>query len=203
MQDTIKNVIKTYVFYSLITLSIILIVENIIFPLKFSYSICYLIGLIISLVCFLITSLSVNRVTSFPEGRVKFITIGAYFIRLFIYALSLYFVFKYINEYGVFTCFFGFLSIRICIYLKFTIFESFEDKRRSVDKLKIDNSIKAKLKVHGIYKTSELVLYDKERLNFLNEYEIDKIINALKEYGLFIKGELEVIKEDDDSNNTE
>lgn len=200
MIETDKKVLKTLLFYSLIVATITFIVELIVKSKAFIYTISFIIGAIVSFLCFMITSYSVNVATN-KEKRGSAVLIFSYIIRLAIYAGVLYLVFKFISKYSIYPCFFGFLSIRISILIYYSIVEKVKDNKRTVDKLKIDKYIINELKNHNIIKVNDLIVFNKEDLlKFLSEDEVKKISISLREYGLFLKGELEVIKEDDDSS---
>ncbi len=110
-------------------------------------------------------------------------------------------VYLYIYEYAIFTCFLGFFAIRIAIHVRYNIVEPYLDKNNSIDKLNVNDEIKIKLKEHNINKFIDLTNSHKnELLEFLSLNEYKKLHNALLEYELFVKGELEVIKEDENSN---
>ena len=200
MIETDKKVLKTLLFYSIVVSIIIFIIELIIKNKLFTYTICYIIGTIISFTCFIITSVSVNLAIS-KERKGSVVLVFSYIIRLIIYGASLYLVYKFISKYAIYTCFFGFLSIRISIFIYYSIIEKKMDNNRKVDKLKINKTIINELKNHNIIKVNDLINLKKEELmDYLSEEEIKEISVSLKEYGLFFKGELEVIKEDDDSS---
>ena len=197
---TDKKVLKCLLFYGIIVSLIILIIELIVHLGIFNYTISFLIGIITSFLCFMIMSFTVSKLTENPESKIKFYVFSSYLIRLIIYGCVMYLVYISPLGYGVFTCFFGFLSIRICILLVYNIFEKYQDNKRLIDSLKINDEIKKKLKNHQISYVKELCEKSREDLSeYLNEEEINIIISALKEYELFIKGELEVIKDDDGS----
>ena len=195
---TDKKVLKCLLFYGLIVSIIIFIVELIIHSFYFKYSISFVIGIFTSFICFMINSFTVTKVTENPESKIKFYVISSYLLRLIIYGVVLYLVYISPLKYGIFTCFFGFLSIRICILIVYNILEKYQDKTRKIDVLKLDKDIIIKLKNNQINYTKELCEKSRNDLNkYFDDEEINKIIEALKEYELFIKGELEVINDDD------
>ena len=58
-----------------------------------------------------------------------------------------------------------------------------------------------KLKLNGITKVKQLVLMNRNDLNsYLSIDEIEVLSLSLRKYGLFLKGELEVIEDDDDKS---
>ncbi len=195
---TDKKVLKCLLFYGLIVSIIIFVVELIIHSFYFKYSISFVIGIFTSFICFMINSFTVTKVTENPESKIKFYVISSYLLRLIIYGVVLYLVYISPLKYGIFTCFFGFLSIRICILIVYNILEKYQDKTRKIDVLKLDKDIIIKLKNNQINYTKELCEKSRNDLNkYFDDEEINKIIEALKEYELFIKGELEVINDDD------
>ena len=197
---TDKKVLKCLLFYGLIVSLIIFILELIIHLGIFNYTISFIIGIITSFICFMIMSFTVTKLTDNPESKIKFYVFSSYSLRLIIYGVVMYLVYISPLKYGVFTCFFGFLSIRICILIVYNIIEKINDNKRKIDNLNIDVYIKDQLKNHNIIYVKELCEKSRNDLSeYLNEEEINKIIEALKEHELFIKGELEVIKDDDGS----
>ncbi len=197
---TDKKVLKCLLFYGLIVSLIIFILELIIHLGIFNYTISFIIGIITSFICFMIMSFTVTKLTDNPESKIKFYVFSSYLLRLIIYGVVMYLVYISPLKYGVFTCFFGFLSIRICILIVYNIIEKINDNKRKIDNLNIDVYIKDQLKKHNILYVKDLCEKSRKDLSeYLNEEEINKIIEALKEYELFIKGELEVIKDDDGS----
>ena len=200
MIETDKKVLKTLLFYCLSITILVFLIELILKNTTFIYTISFVIGASISFVCFMITSYSVNVAIS-KEKKGSMVLVFSYIIRLSLYAGILYLVYRFISKYSIYPCFFGFLSIRISILIYYSIVEKIQDNNRTVDKLKIDKYIINELKNHKILKVNDLIeLNSEELLKFLNEEEVKKISISLREYGLFLKGELEVIKEDDDSS---
>ena len=200
MIETDKKVLKTLLFYfSFLTVAGI-IVEIIIKNTLFNYTISYVIGTITSLISFLITSFSVNLAIK-KEKKGSLVLVFSYIFRLIIYGAILYLIYRLFPKYSIFTCFFGFLSIRISILINYSIVEKIKDNKRSIDELKINDTIKKILKDNNILKVKDLINIERiTLLEILSEEEIKEISKSLKEYELFLKGELEVIKEDDDSS---
>lgn len=199
-----KRVYKTYFFVSLIIFVFIFLLELLFKHYSFKYALGYLIGAITSALCFLLSIRAVDRMDPYRKGKSKSIILGTYFIKLIIYAFVLVSVHLYIKEWAIFTCFFGFLSIRISIHIWFNIIEPVLDKKRSIEKLNLNLEIKSKLKSNNIYTFLDLRNSQKVfLLSFLDEFEYIQLHNALREYGLFVKGELEVIKEDETSDDSD
>ena len=89
---------------------------------------------------------------------------------------------------------------KIIIYYLYTIKDSRDDKKRLVDALNISNELKQKLKYNDFFKVSDLTEVNRERLlEFLSNQEVEDIIKSLKEFELFIKGELEAIIDNDET----
>ena len=201
MISTEKKVYKTYLLIVPIILLIIFLFELIFKSFKFIYSLTYLIGAITSALCFYLSIKSVDSIDPFNKRRSKTKVIGLYFVKLIIYGFVAVLVYLYIYEYAIFTCFLGFFAIRIAIHVRYNIVEPYLDKNNSIDKLNLNDEIKIKLKEHKINKFIDLTNSHKnELLEFLSLNEYKKLHNALLEYELFVKGELEVIKEDENSN---
>ena len=81
-----------------------------------------------------------------------------------------------------------------------TIKDSRDDKKRLVDALNISDELKQKLKYNDFFKVSDLTEVNRERLlEFLSNQEVEDIIKSLKEFELFIKGELEAIIDNDET----
>ena len=69
-----------------------------------------------------------------------------------------------------------------------------------MDALNISNELKQKLKYNDFFKVSDLTEVNRERLlEFLSNQEVEDIIKSLKEFELFIKGELEAIIDNDET----
>ena len=197
---TDKKVLKVLLFYAISITIISFIIELLFKNYLFNYTISLIIGILVSMFNFFLLGITVNKVTN-NNSKVQFWVISSYILRLLICALCMYLIFISSFHYGIFTCFFGFLSIRISIFINYNILEKIKDEKRTIDELKINNNIKQELKNNQILTTKQLCAYSREELmKFLSEDDINDIILALKEYELFIKGELEVIKDNDDSD---
>ena len=89
---------------------------------------------------------------------------------------------------------------KIMIYYLYTIKDSRDDKKRLVDALKIPKDIKQKLKYNDFFKVNDITEVNREKLlEFLTDEEVNIVIKSLKEFELFIKGELEAIIDNDDN----
>ncbi len=194
---TKKIIIISSIFGVICTL-ICLCVELILKNYHFNYTISYIIGNLISTLCFLITSLAINKVTTSYE-KIKLILVGTNILKLLICGTILTLVLLSPLEYGIFTCFFGLLSVKISIYITYKVIEPIADKRRTIDHLKISNELKNKIKANNIFKVNDLITYSRKELMFLEDSEFELLKNVLKEYELNFKGEVEVIGYDDES----
>ena len=88
------------------------------------------------------------------------------------------------NLHKQFTCFFGFLSIRICILIVYNIIEKINDNKRRIDNLNIDVYIKDQLKKHNILYVKDLCEKSRNDLNeYLNEEEIALIAHSENFFG--------------------
>lgn len=167
---------------------------------NFTYTIAFIIGLLIGLFNLFLTDKSLNRLEFVSKPKIYYS--GSYVVRFIIYGLTLWFTVSFIGKFEVFTCAFGMLFNKIMIYYIYLVRVPKEDNVRLVDELEVDKTIIIKLKENGFYKVKDITEVDRERLlTFLEETEVEKVINILKNYELFIKGELEVIIENDDATN--
>ncbi len=200
--NDVKQIKKIFFIYLIIAFIIIFILENLI-QMKFSYrwSCSFLLGGIANIICFLITEKAVNQIGIKDEKRIRIFFISVNILKLCIYALILLIVGFLILKYGVFLAAFGMISIKIIISFKYLIIERIKDNIRLIDDLDIDKSMQNKLKLNGITKVKQLVLMNRNDLNsYLSIDEIEVLSLSLRKYGLFLKGELEVIEDDDDKS---
>lgn len=201
MISTEKKVYKTFLIISPIILLIVFLFELIFESFTFIYTISYLIGSITSAFCFYLSIKSVNAVDPYDKKGTKTRVIGLYFLKLIVYGVVAILVYLYIYKHTIFTCFLGFLSIRIAIYIRYNLIEPYLNKHSKIEKLNVSDEIKLKLKQHKINKFIDLTNSHKnDLLLFLTKLEYKKLKKALFEYELFVKGELEVIREDENSN---
>ena len=201
MISTEKKVYKSFLIISPIILFIVFLFELIFKSFNFIYTLSYLIGSIISAFCFFLSIKSVDAIDPFNKRKSKTKVIGLYFLKLFIYAVVGVLVYLYIYKHCIFTCFLGFLTIRLAISLRYLVIEPYLEKHNSIENLNISNEVKFKLKEHNINKFIDLKnSHKKDLLEFLSINEYKKLHNAMLENELFVKGELEVIKEDENSD---
>ena len=90
------------------------------------------------------------------------------------------------------------MLLKKIIYLLNLVIIPKEDKIRSVDKLDLPKSIIEKLKYNDFIKVIDITEVNREKLlTFLTPKEVELVIKSLKEFELFIKGELEAIIDDE------
>lgn len=202
MISTEKKVYKTFLIISPIILLIVFLFELIFKSFTFIYTLSYFIGCLTSALCFFLSVKAVDGIDPTNKKKSKNFVVGMYFVKLIIYATVGVLVYLYIYKHTIFTCFLGFLTIRMAVYLRYNLIDPYLDKHRSVDMLNVSDEIKQKLKHHNINKFIDLTnSHKQDLLKFLTSYEYMKLHNALIEYELFVKGELEVIEEDENSND--
>ncbi len=197
----IKRINKYSIILGLIVSLVILLIESII-QLRFSYcfSLTFIIGLFTGLLVLFISDLSLEKIEYGYVSKPKIFFGGFAIFKMLIYGVVLYFSTLYFGLYTAFTCAFGFLFNKLIIKLLFLVIDPKKDKKRLVDKLNLSKEIIEKLKYNDFFTVIEITEVNRERLRqFLNEKEIELVIKSLKEYELFIKGELEAIIDDDEN----
>ncbi len=199
--STEKKVYKTFLIISPIIFLIVFLFELILKSFKFIYTISYLIGALTSALCFYLSIKSVNSVDPYDKKGTKTRVIGFYFLKLILYGVVAILVYLYIYKHTIFTCFLGFFTIRIAIHIRYNLIDPYLNKHSKIEKLNVSDEIKLKLKQHNINKFIDLTNSHKnDLLFFLTKLEYKKLNKALFEYELFVKGELEVIRENENSN---
>lgn len=196
-----KRINKSTIIFGSIVSLIILLVESLV-QLKFSFifTIAYVLGLFTGLLNLMFSDLGLSRLEFSQVSKPKVFYTLLHILKFIIYGIVLYSVAYFLGYLTTFTCAFGMLFHKIIIYYLFLRKDKMDDKNRLIEKLKISDEIKQKLKENNYYKTSDLTETNRETLlKFLTNIEIDQIIKSLKEYELFIKGELEAIIEDDEN----
>ena len=195
--STEKKVYKILIYYGIVVSIIIALIELILKNYYFNYTISFIIGVLTSALCFLISIRAVDK-ASINYEKTRSYYISSNFFKLMIYGIVMYLVYFSFLKNGVYTCFFGFLSVKICIYIRYKIIERYQDKRRTIDELSISDNIKNKLKANNIFKTKEICLLTRKELkSILEEKEIIDLLYAMKEHELYLIDELEVIEDDD------
>lgn len=196
----LKRISKVTIICALGCGLITLIIESVI-QKQFSYyfSLALLIGVATGLFNLFLTDHAIEKVQYNLVKNPKAYFPSINLIKLLIYAACFVFVAKFLNPYAVFTCFFGVMLNKIVIYILYLLVDKIKDKKRTVDALPIKQDIKDKLKANGFEMVSQITEVNREKLQeFLTVQETNEVIRALKEFELFIKGELEAIIEDDD-----
>lgn len=196
----VKRINKVTIISAIIFSVIILLIESLISKhFSYCFTIAFIIGVITGLFNLFLTDHTIEKVqyNIVKNPRAYFPSINL--IKLLIYAAAFVIVAYYLNPYAVFTCFFGVMLNKIVIYILYLAVDKMKDKKRTVDDLPIKEVIKEKLKHNGFTMVSQITEVNREKLQeFLTVQETNEVITTLKEYELFIKGELEAIKEDDD-----
>lgn len=195
-----KRIIQNSYFYGIIVFLIAIIIESLTL-LKFSilYAVSFLIGLCVGIVIFMFNDFTINKLINSEISRPRVYFSFTHIFKMIIYGVFMFLVAKFIGVYKVFTCAFGMLFHKIIIYFTELIKEPYKDKKRLVKELNINKDIETKLINNGFNKVMDITLVTREDLHkFLSEKEAQIVINKLKEYELFIKGELEAIIENDE-----
>ena len=196
-----KRINKYTIHYGIVVCILCLIIESLI-QLKFSFkfSTAYIIGLFTGLLNLLITDYGLSKIEFNMISRPKIYFTFSHITKFIIYGLVMFSCAYLLGYFTAFTCAFGMLFHKLIIYYLYTIKDSRDDKKRLVDTLNISNELKQKLKYNDFFKVSDLTEVNRERLlEFLSNQEVENIIKSLKEYELFIKGELEAIIDNDET----
>ncbi len=198
----LKRINKATILCGLVIAGIILLVESLINNgFHYQFALAFFLGLGTGLLNLFISDKAIEKVQYSLVRNPKAYFPAINILKLLIYGLVLAFTAVFIAEYAVFTCFFGIMLNKIVIYLLYLIVDKIEDNKRTVDDLHINEQIKQKLKDNGFVKVLDITNVNRERLmQFLTLNETNIVIRSLKEYELFIKGELEAIIEDDDTH---
>ena len=155
--------------------------------------------------CYLyLPAITNNRYNKFIEEISKEYNFKGFVIsnlsKFLIYGVVMFLVALFFGEMKVFTCAFGILFHKIIIYYLYLVKDKMDDNKRTVNDLDISNEIRMKLNQNGFHKVNLITEVNRERLmEFLTLEETLKVIESLKKYELFIKGELEAILEDDET----
>lgn len=197
----LKRISKVTVIVSLIIGLIVLIIESLVSKgFSYKFTVGLLIGVVTGLLNLFITDHAIEKVQYNMVKNPKAYFPSINILKLLIYALSFIIVAKFIEPFAVFTCFLGIMLNKIVIYILYLVVDKIKDKKRTIDTLPIKDGIKEKLKENGFAKVLQITEVNRERLQeFLTVEETNEVIRSLKEYELFIKGELEAILEDDDT----
>ncbi len=196
-----KRINKYSIHYGIVVCILCLIIESLI-QLKFSlrYSLSFIIGLFTGLLNLMITDFGLSRLEFNMVSKPKIFFTFTHIVKFIIYGLVMFACAYLFGYFTAFTCAFGMLFHKIMIYYLYTIKDARDDKKRTVDALKISKDLKLKLKYNDFFKVSDITEVNRERLlQFLSNEEVNIVIKSLKEFELFIKGELEAIIDNDES----
>ena len=198
----LKRINKVTIIVSLIIACLIFVIESLIVKqITYKFTLSFIIGVVTGLFNLFITDHAIEKVQYNLVRNPKAYFPSVNLIKLLIYALSFVIVAKFIEPYGVFTCFLGIMLNKIVIYVLYLVVDKIKDNKRTIEKLYIKDSIKQKLKDNGYNLVNDITNVNRETLQkFLTVKETNEVIRSLKEFELFIKGELEAIIEDDDAH---
>ena len=196
-----KRINKYTIHYGIVACILCLVIESII-QLKFSFrfSLALIAGIFTGLLNLWITDFGLSRLEFNMVSRPKVYFTLSHIVKFLIYGLVMFACAYLFGYFTAFTCAFGMLFHKIMIYYLYTIKDSRDDKKRLVDALKIPKDIKQKLKYNDYFKVNDITEVNREKLlEFLTDEEVNIVIKSLKEFELFIKGELEAIIDNDDN----
>lgn len=198
----IKRVIKKTIIFSIPVSILILLLESVI-QSKFSFVYClaYVIGVFTGILNLLLTNAGLNALEFSRVSKPKIYYSLLHVLKLIIYGIVLYCCALYLGVYTSFTCTFGMIFNKILIYYVNLYVIPKEDKYRKIEELDLPKQLIEKLKNNKFNKVDDITLVNRERLlEFLNEKEVELVIESLKKYELFIKGELEAIIDNDNDD---
>lgn len=198
----IKRIIKKTIIFSIPVSILILLLESVI-QSKFSFVYClaYVIGVFTGILNLLLTNAGLNALEFSRVSKPKIYYSLLHVLKLIIYGIVLYCCALYLGVYTSFTCTFGMIFNKILIYYVNLYVIPKEDKYRKVEDLDLPKQLIEKLKNNKFNKVEDITMVNRERLSeFLNEKEVELVIESLKKYELFIKGELEAIIDNDNDD---
>lgn len=198
----IKRIIKKTIIFSIPVSILILLLESVI-QSKFSFVYClaYVIGVFTGILNLLLTNAGLNALEFSRVSKPKIYYSLLHVLKLIIYGIVLYCCALYLGVYTSFTCTFGMIFNKILIYYVNLYVIPKEDKYRKVEKLDFPKQLIEKLKNNKFNKVEDITMVNRERLSeFLNEKEVELVIESLKKHELFIKGELEAIIDNDNDD---
>lgn len=195
----IKRVIKKTIIFSIPVSILILLLESVVqSKFSFVYFLAYDIGIFTGILNLLLTNAGLNALEFSRVSKPKVYYSLLHVLKLIIYGIVLYCCALYLGVYTSFTCTFGMLFNKILIYYINLYVIPKEDKYRKVEELDLPKQLIEKLKNNKFNKVEDITMVNRERLlEFLNEKEVELVIESLKKYELFIKGELEAIIDND------
>lgn len=198
----IKRVIKKTIIFSIPVSILILLLESVIqSKISFVYFLAYVIGVFTGILNLLLTNAGLNALEFSRVSKPKIYYSLLHVLKLIIYGIVLYCCALYLGVYTSFTCTFGMIFNKILIYYVNLYVIPKEDKYRKVEELDLPKQLIEKLKKNKFNKVEDITMVNRERLlEFLNEKEVELVIESLKKYELFIKGELEAIIDNDNDD---
>lgn len=198
----IKRVIKKTIIFSIPVSILILLLESVIqSKISFVYFLAYVIGVFTGILNLLLTNAGLNALEFSRVSKPKIYYSLLHVLKLIIYGIVLYCCALYLGVYTSFTCTFGMIFNKILIYYVNLYVIPKEDKYRKVEELDLPKQLIEKLKKNKFNKVEDITMVNRERLlEFLNEKEVELVIESLKKYELFIKEELEAIIDNDNDD---
>lgn len=198
----IKRVIKKTIIFSIPVSILILLLESVIqSKISFVYFLAYVIGVFTGILNLLLTNAGLNALEFSRVSKPKIYYSLLHVLKLIIYGIVLYCCALYLGVYTSFTCTFGMIFNKILIYYVNLYVIPKEDKYRKVEELDLPKQLIEKLKNNKFNKVEDITMVNRERLlEFLNEKEVELVIESLKKYELFIKEELEAIIDNDNDD---
>ena len=194
-----KKIYKYSLLFGIIISIVIIIIESLILKrFNVNFTLAFIIGLLTGLFNFFLSDKSLERIEYNNVSKPKLFYSLIHVLKFIIYGVILYLSTYFLGMYTAFTCAFGMVFNKLIIYLLNLVIIPKEDKIRSVDKLDLPKSIIEKLKYNDFIKVIDITEVNREKLlTFLTPKEVELVIKSLKEFELFIKGELEAIIEDE------
>lgn len=196
-----KRINKYSIQYGLVVYILCFAIESLVqWRFSYKFSLAFIVGLFTGLLNLTITDFNLSRLEFNMISKPKVYFTIAHIVKFIIYGIVMFFSAYFLGYLTSFTCAIGMLFHKLIIYYLYTYKESRDDRKRLVDALKMPNEIKQKLKYNDFFKVSDITEADRERLlQFLSEKEVEIVIKSLKEFELFIKGELEAIIDNDET----
>lgn len=198
-----KRISKYTLLFSIPIAIIIFIVESLISKrVNFLFTLSFIIGLVVGFINFYLTDLTLKRFEDNLVSKPKLYFTSINLSKFLLYGVVMFLVAYFFGEMTLFTCALGMLMNKIVIHYLYLVKDPRDDKIRRVDSLDISKDVKDKLKSNGFTKTKDITEVNREKLlTFLTEEEVEQVIQSLKKYELYIKGELEAIIDDDEDDD--
>ncbi len=194
------KIIRNVTLISALFISVLILVLHSIITKTFAYSytISFILGTFSSVFCLYITDWSLEKFERRELNNPKAWFVSISLLKFIIYGLTFALALLIFDYLSVIFVFFGMILMKIVIYLRYLVIIPWQDKRRKIEELAINDSIKEKLKENGYLLVMQITEVDRIKLGtFLSDDETEAVIKSLKQYELFIKGELGAIEDDD------